>query len=71
MMDRDQVPKLCRNCEYFDGGGLGPDNQPINYDGDCLNSQAPRFQTAADDTCHRFWPDTSRWPRRPAIRRLA
>jgi hypothetical protein len=68
---RERVERKCRNCEYFDGGGLGPDDQPRNHDGDCLNGQSGRLQTTADETCHRFFVDTGRWPLRPSIRRLA
>lgn len=54
---------LCRNCEYFDGGGLGADGVPINFEGDCLNgSKSSRFQTNQDQTCTGFWPCSTRWP---------
>lgn len=53
---------LCRNCEYFDGGGIGPDGQPREFHGDCHNRQSPRFTTTAIDTCPVFSPDTIRWP---------
>lgn len=61
--DRDIEPKvLCRNCEYFDGGGLDPQGNPRQEHGDCLNRRAPRFQTHADETCDQFFPCTTRWP---------
>jgi hypothetical protein len=53
---------ICRNCESFDGGGLSPDGVPINFEGDCLNSQAPSFQTNQDKTCRKFFPCSTRWP---------
>lgn len=53
---------LCRNCEYFDGGGLMKDGQPKNMHGDCHNARAPRFTTTRDDTCNQFWPCSTRWP---------
>lgn len=62
--DQEIEPKaLCRNCEYFDGGGLDAKGNPINQAGDCHNSQSGRFQTTADDTCGRFFfPCSTRWP---------
>ena len=53
---------LCRNCEYFDGGGLRDDGQPINESGDCRNSSSPRFTTTADQFCAVFFPCSTRWP---------
>lgn len=54
---------LCRNCEYFDGGGLGADGVPINFEGDCGNRHSsPRFTTNQDQTCKGFWPCSTRWP---------
>lgn len=53
---------ICRNCEYFDGDGLGRDGVPINFEGDCGNSCAPAFQTNQDKTCKQFWPCSTRWP---------
>lgn len=61
--DREIEPgPLCRNCEYFDGGGLGTDGVPIMHDGDCLNGRSSRFQTTAEDTCRQFFPCSTRWP---------
>ena len=31
------MEKLCKNCEYFDGGALGADNQPREFHGDSGN----------------------------------
>lgn len=53
---------LCRNCEYFDGGGLTPQGNPINERGDCRNMRSPCFQTSADNSCSRFFPCSTRWP---------
>lgn len=39
---------ICGNCEYFD-----------RHYGDCLNAAAPRFQTTADQTCSKFYPNTT------------
>jgi len=60
----DIEPKaICRNCEYFDGGGMGLDGGPINWVGDCGNRQSsPRFVTTQDQTCKGFWPCSNRWP---------
>lgn len=61
--DRDIEPKaLCRNCEYFDGGGLDVKGNPREFHGDCHNSLSDRFTTTADETCIKFWPCTTRWP---------
>jgi len=61
--DRDIEPAaICRNCEYFDGGGLGQDGVPINFEGDCLQSMSHRYTTTQDDTCRSFWPCSTRWP---------
>jgi len=53
---------LCRNCEYFDGGGLTDEGQPRNSDGDCHNLWSPRFTTSADQFCAAFFPCSTRWP---------
>lgn len=62
--DQEIEPKpLCRNCEYFDGGGLKPNGDPVNGHGDCHNSASGRFQTSLDETCGRhFFPCSTRWP---------
>lgn len=61
--DQDTEPKaICRNCEYFDGGGITPAGQPKNDSGDCLNRASPRFTTTAEQTCEKFWPCSTRWP---------
>jgi len=62
--DQEIEPKaLCRNCEYFDGGGLGIDGVPKDFHGDCLNRHSsPRFETTQDDTCKGFFPCSTRWP---------
>lgn len=61
--DQDIEPKpLCRNCEYFDGGGLNIQGNPIEQRGDCRNSRSPRFTTDADNTCTQFFPCSTRWP---------
>lgn len=57
----EPAPK-CRNCEYFDGGGLSPEGSPIREHGDCLNRQSLRWQTSADDGCDKFFPCSTRWP---------
>lgn len=53
---------ICRNCEYFDGGGLSATGDPINENGDCLNRLSPRFTTTSDQTCSKFFPCSTRWP---------
>lgn len=61
--DQEIEPKpLCRNCEYFDGGGLTPAGNPVNEHGDCLNQQSPIFTTTANSSCIRFFPCSTRWP---------
>ncbi len=44
----------CRYCEFFDGGGINQDGEPIKFHGDCHNRQSPRFTTTADDTCDKW-----------------
>lgn len=52
------MKKLCRNCEYFDGGGeRAVKNNPKKH-GDCLNILSPRFQTYGDQTCKWFTPSS-------------
>jgi hypothetical protein len=53
---------VCRNCEYFDGGGLGEDGVPINFEGDCLNKSSPHFTNDQDGSCRKFFPCRTRWP---------
>lgn len=61
--DSDIEPKaLCRNCEYYDGGGLLPNGDPREVTGDCLNVRSPRFQTQIDMACDQFFPCSTRWP---------
>lgn len=51
-------PRDCARCEYFDGGGEAIVQQALDglkiVNGDCLNSQSPRFQTTSHDTCASF-----------------
>lgn len=54
---------VCRNCEYFDCEGKNPAALPLDYRGDCLNRNAPGFQTGPEEMCSFFYPDTIRWPR--------
>lgn len=59
---RDEAPEpryICADCEYFD-----------RHNGDCLNSLSPRFQTTAEQTCAKFYPDTTLWPPREALERI-
>jgi hypothetical protein len=48
-------PRICANCEYFDGGGERAVQNAIKtgvpLHGDCLNRSSPRFQTNSNDTC--------------------
>lgn len=61
--DQEIEPKpLCRNCEYFDGGGLGPSGTPRNESGDCINVRSDRFTTTASGSCRMFFPCSTRWP---------
>lgn len=61
--DQDIEPAaICRNCESFDGGGLGQDGVPINFEGDCLNQDSPCFTTNQDSSCRKFFPCSTRWP---------
>jgi hypothetical protein len=61
--DQDIEPKaLCRNCEYFDGGGLKQNGDPLCDHGDCVNPRSDRLQTTADDGCKYFFPCSTRWP---------
>lgn len=61
--DRDVEPEpLCRNCEYFDGGGLTLEGNPMKEHGDCHNRMSPHFTTTADQGCDHFWPCSTRWP---------
>jgi hypothetical protein len=53
---------ICRNCEYYDGGGLRPDGSPLSELGDCLNRQSDKFNTTGSSTCAKFWPCSTRWP---------
>lgn len=54
---------ICRNCEYFDCEGKDQNSLPLEYRGDCLNPNAPGFQTGPEEKCSCFFPDTSRWPK--------
>ncbi len=60
--DEIEPAALCRNCEYYDGGGLTPEGNPVKDSGDCHNTSSPRFTTAADQSCSVFWPCSTRWP---------
>jgi len=62
--DQEIEPRpLCGNCEYYDGGGLRHDGNPIKIQGgDCTNRSSPRFQTTANDSCSKFFPCSTRWP---------
>lgn len=52
------MQRICRNCEYWDGGGeVAARSAAI---GDCLNRMAPRFQTEPSFTCPQFYLDSSR-----------
>ena len=58
----ESAPTTCAFCEYFDAGGeartlLARSGAVI--EGDCLNSHSPRFQTAGNETCSVFFPDSS------------
>ncbi|MFZ5692438.1 MAG: hypothetical protein ACOY5F_14410 [Pseudomonadota bacterium] len=55
--------RKCRNCEFFDGGGLRPDGNPVMVLGDCLHGLSPHFNTSADDSCKCFYPCSTRWPK--------
>ena len=53
-----EIPKrICRTCEYWDGGGEIPAKTATI--GDCLNSLSPRFQTEPDFTCPQWQADTT------------
>lgn len=61
--DQEIEPKaLCRNCEYFDGGGLTVEGNPVSDHGDCGNSLSPVFTTDGRNTCRHFFPCSTRWP---------
>lgn len=61
--DQDIEPKpLCRNCEYFDCGGLHENGEPVQNHGDCHNNRSPRFTTSGEQTCAYFFPCSTRWP---------
>lgn len=61
--DSDIEPAAkCRHCEYFDGGGLTPEGNPVHDRGDCLNRLSPYFTTSVEQGCDRFFPCTARWP---------
>lgn len=61
--DQEIEPKpRCRNCEYFDGGGLTREGNPVSAFGDCLNNQSPFFTTDVSNTCPHFFPCSTRWP---------
>lgn len=53
------MQKACANCEYFDGGGIKPNGQPVEQYGDCLNSASDRFQTSATDVCTHWLKSTT------------
>lgn len=61
--DSDIEPEAkCRNCEYFDGGGLTVEGTNVQDDGDCRNWRSPYFTTSGGQTCKQFFPCTTRWP---------
>lgn len=61
--DQDIEPVArCRNCEYYDGGGLTIEGNPVSDHGDCGNSASPFFTTDASNTCKHFFPCSTRWP---------
>ncbi len=45
--------KICRNCEYWDGGGEKAAKTARL--GDCLNRRSPRFTTEPTFTCNQFY----------------
>ena len=51
-------PRSCARCEYFDGGGESPVREALAglrvLSGDCLNPNAPAFQTDSHGTCAYF-----------------
>lgn len=49
--------RICRNCEYWDGGGEIPAKTAVI--GDCLNRASPRFTTEPTFTCDQFYPSTT------------
>ena len=51
------MERICRNCEYFDAGGLALLAKAES--GDCLNPNSPRFTPEATFTCPSFFPNTS------------
>jgi hypothetical protein len=60
------MQRVCVNCEYFDCGGFKSDWVPRSHEGDCLNRLSPRFQTTAERTCDKFYPDSIRFPQAEA-----
>ena len=53
--------RTCKRCEFFDGGGMGPDDLPRERHGDCHNRLSPRFETTGDNTCPYFVPSSTQW----------
>jgi len=51
-MNPIEAEKICRNCEFWDGGGEKA--AKVAETGDCLNSRSPRFTTTHDFTCDAF-----------------
>jgi hypothetical protein len=51
------VQRICKNCEWWDGGGEIPAKTATL--GDCLNRLAPQFTTEPDFTCPQFLEATN------------
>lgn len=49
--------RTCATCEFFDGGGLLPNGQWKEQEGDCHNRHSPRFQTSVNQTCIHYFRD--------------
>jgi hypothetical protein len=61
--DQEIEPKaLCRNCEYYDGGGLTVEGKVVSEEGDCRNPNSPWFRTSGNNACRYFFPCSTRWP---------
>ncbi len=61
--DQEIEPKaICGNCDYFDGGGLISQGEPVSNAGDCVCKASPFFTTDAANTCCHFFPCSTRWP---------
>lgn len=49
------MKRICLNCEYFDIGGF----KAGDSNGDCHNSNSPRFTPEPDFVCAKFYPSTT------------